>query len=347
MFSGQSFLKISLSLGAFLLIILGIYTDFLRVIPRSLDKLAKINSASISSQTSAQSTEFEAGGAYISFANSFETTMVPAILAPQSITLPVRNWTVPPPEVTAESVYILDGQNDVVLLAKNENEKRPIASLSKIMTAYVAAKNIPPALNIRITKEAIETEGVSGDLIENEELSFIDVLYALLLPSSNDAAEALAEVLGRERFINLMNEEARALGDAESVFKNPSGLDDPAHYSTAKNIVKLFSYISQIEPIKTIISKSSYETRSVDGKIYHRFITSNWLMGSYPGVIGGKTGFTDEAGQSLIVKWQPPTSLAIERKDSLPIIYAVVLGSEDRFGDMRTLLDWLQKAYHW
>ncbi len=347
MFSDHSFLKTSLSVGAFLLIIVGIYTDFLRVIPRSLDKLAKIHSASISEQTSVQSSEFEAGGAYISFENSFETTMAPAVLAPPSPTLPVRDWTIPLPELTAESVYVLDGQNNVVLLAKNENEKRPIASLSKIMTAYVAAKHIPMASNIKITKTAVDTEGVAGDLIENEELKFEDVLYALLLPSSNDAAEALAEVLGREKFIDLMNEEARAFGDNETIFKNPSGLDNLEHYSTAKNIVKLFSYISQIEPIKTIISKSSHETRSTDGKFYHRFVTSNWLLGSYRGVIGGKTGFTDEAGQSLIVKWQPPVSLAVERKDSLPVIYAVVLGSEDRFGDMRAILDWLQKAYHW
>ena len=347
MSSDQSFLKTSLSVAAFFLIVVGIYTDFLREIPKSLDRLTKINSASVSSKVPAVSTEFEAGGAYISFAGSFETTTVPAVLAPPSPALPVRNWSVPPPELTAESVYVLDGQNDVVLLAKNENKKRPLASLSKIMTAYVAAKNIPLASNIKITASAVSTEGIAGDLVENEELKFEDVLYALLLPSSNDAAEALAEVLGREKFIGLMNEEARALGDTESVFKNPSGLDDPAHYSTAKSIVKLFSYISQIEPIKTIIGKSIREARSTDGKIYHRFVTSNWLLGSYPGVIGGKTGFTDEAGQSLIVKWQPPVSLAVERKDSLPVIYAVVLGSQDRFGDMRAILDWLQEAYHW
>lgn len=343
----NSFPKNFFGLTVLMLIILGLYTDFLRLIPNSLVRLSKLNSTATVAQHHSKNNGFESGGGYISLDGSFEDPIVPAVLAPPAQALPVRDWSIPLPELTASNVYVLDGQNDVVLLAKNESEKRSIASLTKIMTAYVAAKYIPLASTITITSEAVASEGTAGDLIANEELKFEDVLYALLLPSSNDAAEALAQKIGRENFLNLMNEESRVLKAGDTNFKNPSGLDEPEHYSTAKNIIEIFKTVSQIEPIKTIISRSVHDARSQDGKFYHRFLNSNWLLGSYQGVIGGKTGFTDEAGQALIVKWQPPASLAIERKDSLPEIYAVVLGSRDRFGDMRVILDWLQEAYHW
>ncbi len=341
-----SFMRTLALLVIVVLIMLGVYTDFSRL---GGSVVSKLSSASSTIVTGISNNAFERGGGSaveLSDVDVSQPTLV-SFLAPPAKTLPERDWSVLPPELSAQSVYVVDAQTQTVLLAKNETAQRSIASLTKLMTAYVASRRIPPASDIVISREAVATEGKAGDLVAGESLSFYDTLAALLLPSSNDAAEALAQAVGRDMFVSLMNEETHTFGISDTAFKNPSGLDEEGQYSSAKSVVEIFRRVYEIEPLRQVLSEAVHEARSRDEKIFHRFLTSNWLLGSYPGVIGGKTGFTDEAGQSLIIAWQPPESALIERKDSAPVVFAVVLGSQDRFGDMRTVLNWLVKAYHW
>ncbi|OHA45899.1 MAG: hypothetical protein A3A80_04475 [Candidatus Terrybacteria bacterium RIFCSPLOWO2_01_FULL_44_24] len=342
--SKQHFSSSLVLLGIFLLIIVGVYTDVNRILSKITSTLV-LSKASLTQSISVD-INLENGGGEIDEPDNSEPLVI-SYLAPPPTILPARDWSVQIPEITAQSYFVLDGQTNTILLNKGENEKRPVASLTKLVTAFIALKYIPPSAPILVSAEAAATEGKAGDLFAGESLSFYDALAALLLPSSNDAAEALAGYMGRDKFISLMNEEVKNMGINDASFKNPSGLDETGQYATAKGIINIFRSDLNIETLKNLLSKSIYETRSLDGKIYHRFVTSNWLLGSFPGVVAGKTGFTDEAGQSLVVAWRPPESSAIERKESLPVVYAVILGSQDRFGDMRAILEWLSKAYHW
>lgn len=232
-----------------------------------------------------------------------------------------------------------------IVYQKNAYEKLPVASLSKLMTALIVLENYKLDDAITISKEAVATEGDAGGLQIGERLIVLDLLKIMLIESSNDAAEVLAEnfnvtrkeivSLNRERFIELMNQKARALGLENTHFSNPTGLDDPENYSTAYDLAKFVSSILNQNLLWEITQTKTEVVYSVDAKTGHFLKNSNQLLWQFNGstgslqIYGGKTGFTNEAKGCMI----------LVLKTSEGYLVSVVLGSEDRIEDTTKLIN--------
>lgn len=265
--------------------------------------------------------------------------------------------------VDAKAVLVVDGASGEALYEKNADQKVKIASLTKLATAgtmldfikiensnlIIKTENYSFEKNIEITKSAVEAEGDSGSLLVGEKIKAGDLLKIMLIASSNDAARAIAEDITkknniRERgagyFIELMNDFVIKEGLTDTHFTNPDGIDERDNYSTAKDIVELarilFKEYPEIFKI-TLIDKLSI--KSADGKNNHFVVNTNKLLGNLQGIVGGKTGYTDEAGESLL--------LVVEDSTYQHRIVAVVIGANGRFTEMEKLVNWVWDTYEW
>lgn len=242
-------------------------------------------------------------------------------------------------EIKAESaisVEIDKEGKERVLFRKKDIQKMPIASITKLMTAVVASEFYSPSFKIQISKTAVSQEGEYGNLKVGEILQVQDLLYVMLIESSNDAAYALGEVIGIEGFRDLMNLKAKDMGLASSRFFNPTGLDpktpdQPANYSTAEDLVKLAKYLLKDTLILDILSKKEYELYLENGVFHHTLQNTNELLREISGVIAGKTGFTERAGGCLL--------LITEGRRPGNYLINVILNSQDKFEDMRKLIE--------
>lgn len=233
-----------------------------------------------------------------------------------------------PQEITAQAAIVMDDDSKVILFAKNENLRFSMASTTKIMTALTALDYYK--LNDVLT---IKTSSVEGSLIGfkvSEKLFFQDLLYAMLLPSANDAAIAISQNYngGELEFIKKMNEKAYAFNLFNTHFSDPAGLVDDGDYTTVIDLARLSS-IAMKNPVLRKIVSTKYKTISnLDGTKTYSFENLNKLLGEN-GVNGIKTGFTEEAGGILATS-------KIENGHRLII---VVMKSEDRFSDTKKLLN--------
>ena len=173
----------------------------------------------------------------------------------------------------------------------------------------------------------------------SEVISFENLLKGLLIFSANDSAEVIAQNYpgGREAFIVKMNEKALALHMNNSNFENPSGLDSFNHVSTAKDMVRLSQVAIKNPVISGIVNTKSDIVVDTSGKIIHRLQNTNELLGEVEGVKGIKTGWTENAREDLITY--------LERDDKKIMI--AVLGSQDRFGETKELINWIFENYSW
>jgi len=222
--------------------------------------------------------------------------------------IPYRDWQIKDIEVLAQSAISVESDlssEDKILFKKEGDKKLPIASLTKLMTAMVTLENY--------------------DLTD----SVKDLLYVMLISSSNQAALALSEIKGEENFVGLMNEQAKKLGLENTNFSDPTGLSSQ-NYSTVEDLVKLTEYLLKNYPIITEISRT---------KEYGQLKNTNELLGEIPDIIGGKTGFTTDAKGCLILVMN-------NHRDGNYLIY-VILGADDRFGEMKKLINWVNSAYIW
>ena len=197
---------------------------------------------------------------------------------------------------SATATVLMDVDSGRVLYARNEDAKMLIASTTKIMTALVALENGDLHQSVEVSAEAAGTEGSSMYLRAGETLTLETLLYGLMLCSGNDAAIAVAQgVCGStEKFVKLMNRKAKELGMTRTSFANPNGLDDPAHYSTARDMAVLAGAAMNNETFARIVS-----TRSVT--VGGRTLTNhNKLLSGVEGCIGLKTGYTKAAGRTLV-----------------------------------------------
>ncbi len=254
-------------------------------------------------------------------------------------------------EIEAKAVISIeiDSQgNEKILFEKNSQQLLSIASLSKLMTALVIF-DLDETYNlsqlITITKEAVEQEGNSkyGDLKTGESLSVENLLYIMLIESSNDAALALTEPIRKKGFVGLMNIYAKELGLKNTYFVNPTGLDpddsrSSPNYSTAEDLVKLTKYVLKNYPqIFEITTNQSYEVLMPNG-LTHHFISENTnkFLGETPGIIGGKTGWSFSAGGCLLLVTDNPKNNSY--------FINIVLGAKDRFNEMRKIINALNGA---
>lgn len=243
-----------------------------------------------------------------------------------------------PPFLTAKSAIVIDVPSKVVILAKNSNLSLPPASTTKIMTALVALENFK--LDDILIVPNIETIiGQNMGLEEGEKMTVENLLYGLLVQSANDAAFTLASnyPVGNEEFIYSMNKKANELSLFHTHFANISGIDQVNHYSTVYDLAHLASYAMKNSVFSRIVITQKIVVSDVEGKHWHELETTNELIGKVSGLKGVKTGWTEAAGECLI---------AYVEKEGRKII-TVLLGSWDRFGETRKLIDWVFKNHEW
>ncbi|MDE1975152.1 MAG: D-alanyl-D-alanine carboxypeptidase [Patescibacteria group bacterium] len=225
--------------------------------------------------------------------------------------------------VTAKAYLVKDITTDTVAAAYNAQTFMPIASLSKLVTAEVARKLIPADSRIEMTPEVIATYGNTAGFKAGETFTAADLMYPMLMVSSNDAAEAFAQYYGRSRFIAAMNQFAQSIGAYRTYFADPSGLS-PLNESTATDMAVIIEWILKNDP--SVIDITTVKSKTVRS---HTWVNpTHFLNWSY--YIGGKNGYTDEAkstGDSLF--------RAGPNKDTYAI---VVLGSDNRDADVIKLL---------
>ncbi|MFC1629862.1 D-alanyl-D-alanine carboxypeptidase family protein [Patescibacteria group bacterium] len=245
---------------------------------------------------------------------------------------------------SAFSVLVNSSDEQEILFEKNSNNVLPIASLTKLMTAKIVLENYDPSQLIEISKEAVAKEGDFGNLKIGEVFKAKNLLYPLLMESSNDAASALSEIISEEAFVELMNLEAENLGLENTYFINSTGLDpeEPdkkTNYSTAEDLVKLSIYLLDQDPlIWRILSFPEFNLYDESGAFHHQVQSTNKLLNSVwrEKIIGGKTGWTIEARGCLLLITKAPKNR---------YLVSVILGSENRFEEMQTMLEWVNSAY--
>lgn len=251
--------------------------------------------------------------------------------------LPVLKENAKYPIVSAQSVMAIDLDSGVTLYEKDPNKALLPASTTKILTALVALDTYSVDDVLKVGK--VSVEGQKMGLVWGEEIKFIDLLNGLLIYSANDAAEVLAQnhPAGRAVFIGLMNKKVKDLGLTNSHFTNPVGLDDGAQYSTTRDLAIVAKYAMDIPIFAEIVGTKEKTVKSVDGKITHRLVNINKLLSDVPGVLGVKTGWTENARENLVT---------YVNRDNRKVMI-VVLGSSDRFGETKELIEWIYSNYSW
>src|SRR3989338_9386119 len=239
------------------------------------------------------------------------------------------------PKVTAEAALFIDTKTGQVFYSKNPNKKLPIASLVKVMTVLIALEHKNMDDQFTVSQYAADMEPDKMLLIAGEKLTLKELLDGIFLISANDAAEVIAEGTtgDRNEFIKLMNSKAVQLGMKDSYFVNPTGLDEDENnsYSTVYDLAILTRYLIRHYPEVVDISKTEhiYLPITENHQDYDMYSGIN-LITTYPGVVGFKTGYTPEAGLTLIT---------LARINGHEII-GVLLGSNDRRDEARELLDY-------
>ena len=238
------------------------------------------------------------------------------------------------PEIEAKSailVKINKNGSQEILFEKNSDQILPIASLTKLMTALVVTENYNLSQQLEVTKEAVEQPEEFGNLKIGEYLSVENLLYLLLIESSNDSAFTLSELIGQDGFVGLMNLEAEDLGLFGTYFVGPTGYS-PENYSTAQDLVNLAKYLLKNKAIIWEISyRAEFGLYTPDGVFHHQLSNTNQLLKKYPEIIGGKTGYTEEAGGCVI---------SILKNSKNEIFISIILGSENRFEEMQKLSEY-------
>lgn len=230
---------------------------------------------------------------------------------------------------SAISVELSGYLEENILFEKSIDEKLPIASLVKLMTALVVLKSYNLDQEISISKSAMAQVGEQGELKEGEVLSVKNLLYITLIESSNRAAYALSEAVGKDEFVSLMNNESGNLGLEDTYFEDSTGLSDKS-YSTAEDLAKLSKHLFLNYPLfREIIGLKEFNLYLPDGSIHHKIINTNELLGQNE-IIGGKTGYTYVAQGCF---------MAIQRKFPEKYIIHIILGAEDRVLEMKKLIE--------
>ena len=239
---------------------------------------------------------------------------------------------VAPPQLLGTSAALIEGScGDEIYGLKSRQERAP-ASLTKIVTAMVVRDHLPLDQMVDITVNGWDLASDTGSSIAGLEpgmqLSVEELLYGLLLPSGNDAALQLAQVLGgSDRFVAMMNQRVRDLGLADSAFRNPHGLDDPGAHTTPFDMTVLGRQLLQDPELAKIVATEERDEPWHDhGVIWN----GNYLLVVYPDAVGIKTGYTEQAGWSIV---------SAARRDGR-LLVASVFNSSDIYLDSMRLFDW-------
>lgn len=246
-------------------------------------------------------------------------------------------------EIRSEGGIVMDADSGAILYGKNIHEHYYPASITKILTALVVLENSPDLNEIvTFSKNAVhnvEEGSSSAGLSPGDQLSIHDCLYALLLKSANEAANALAEHIAGSipQFVEMMNAKAEQLGCVDSHFANPSGLNNPEHYTSAYDMALIAKAAFSNETLAEISSTVYYDLPPLkqypEGQtvyIGHKMLKKNFSA-YYPYAVAGKTGYTSLAGNTLVT---------YAKKDGMRLVAVVLKGSNpSHYSDTRTLFE--------
>ena len=242
------------------------------------------------------------------------------------------------PSLSAECAILIDADSKEVILEKNCEKPMGMASTTKIMTALIAAEYGDLNKTVTVSKNAVGIEGSSIYLYAGEQFTLLELLYALMLRSANDAAVAIAIELGGsiECFADMMNEKAMTMGLENTHFTNPHGLYDKEHYTSAYDLAIISSELLKNETLKTIVSTKKITIPFSESSDNTRFLVNhNKMLRLYDGAIGVKTGFTKATGRCLV---------SAAERNGLTLI-AVTLNAPDDWSDHTKMLDFGFERY--
>jgi D-alanyl-D-alanine carboxypeptidase (penicillin-binding protein 5/6) len=248
----------------------------------------------------------------------------------------------PPPKVTARGWLVYDADTDEPIAGVEATTPRPIASLAKLMTALVAVERIDPDELVTIPQAVndLPADASRMDARAGEKWPAKDLLRAMLVTSANDAALAFAAHLGdgsEARFVELMNDKAEELGLDDTTFASATGLDAPGKSSTSTpvDLVALAREALRDDAIRSAVAEKQVTLTRPNGQKLEPLPNRNPLLGTYDGVDGVKTGFTDAAGYMLLTHH-------VDTATDGDLLVATFASSTEktRISDARALLDW-------
>lgn len=269
--------------------------------------------------------------------NSIETDSIPNELPKlQPYPVPVENFY-QAPEISARSAVVIDAKTGIALYQKDPNIRHFPASTTKLMTALVALERCSPETSIRVG--AVIKDGTQMGIAQGDVVTVENLLYGMLIASGNDAAYVLAYSCSDSfnHFIVSMNQKSKELKMESTHFTNPAGFDDPMQYSTANDLAKLAKVAVGNPLISKIVATKSTVLTDVSGTKTYYLENINELLGEVKGIEGVKTGQTEGSLEILVTK--------TTRDDNT--IIAVVLGSQDRFGESKRLIEWAFANHRW
>lgn len=246
----------------------------------------------------------------------------------------------PAPQVGAAAVAVIDGDSGAMLYDKNANTPRPPASLTKIATAILAVEGTEMSSGVTVDVDGPRMAAQDGSSImglrPGDCYSMGDLLYGLMLPSGNDAAVAIAkyEAGSEAAFVKQMNTLVRRLGLTGTTFTDPHGLGSPRHRSTAYDLAMMARYGMTLPLFREVVGAP---LRTTAGSRSIPLTNTNTLLSRYPGADGVKTGWTGEAGRTIVVS-------AVRNGHR---VFVSLLDDQNREDSAVALLDWVFQNYQW
>ena len=241
------------------------------------------------------------------------------------------------PPLSASAFLVADVATGEVYAERSADKKHPIASLTKLVTALVANETIHYGRTITVSAEdRMQTEGTPGALLANDTFTVGDLLYALIMESNNAVSYSLARYFGQNTFVEWMNDKARAIGMTDTALEDPSGISEH-NVSTASDLFRLARYIHDSQSFVLNMSRQPKKTITAENGRRYSLNNFNHFSG-VEGFLGGKTGFTEEAGQTMLTVFEIPVG---EQKATIAII---VLDSKNRKSDVEKLLAWFTRS---
>jgi D-alanyl-D-alanine carboxypeptidase (penicillin-binding protein 5/6) len=240
--------------------------------------------------------------------------------------------------LTSKSAVIIRADSGQVLYSKKKDKSLPNASTTKMMTALLTLENAKLSDVVKFSKKASNTPYGCLYTKTGEKFYLKNLLTAMLVRSSNDAATALAEHIGGsvKKFAKMMNRRAAQLGCKNTHFSNPHGLNQKNHYSSAYDLALIQRALLKYDLYRSMISKKTYKLRNVSKTKKWSLKSTDHLLGTYKGFQGGKTGYTEEAGYCFC---------GIFTCKGVTYIYTVLgnRSSQGRWNDCRKLMNYIKK----
>lgn len=249
--------------------------------------------------------------------------------------------TVSQPEIQSEGAVLMDASTGTLLFSKNAETKYYPASITKLMTALLVAEKSSMSDSVTFSKTAttnLESGAVTLGLVEGDKLTVEQCLYGLILKSANEVANGLAEQVSGSvsAFSGLMNSRARELGCTNTNFVNPNGLNNSSHYTTPHDMALIARAAFQNDTVRKVTSTLTYQIPATKNASARTITMGHKMLNSgdsryYPGVIGGKTGYTSLAGNTLVT---------CAEKNGVRLIAVIMKSRSTHYADTKALLDY-------